>query len=154
MMNPRRKRILPPPGSGTYVWGGVTEAVSEEEKAGRPVAPRVELLPIGPPLVITEAVSEEEKAGRPVAPPLWPDEPDRQAAVVTLHAAVAGLTEQERVVFEKVFLHGYGYARLAAVLGSTPAAVRDLAREAADHFRSLVGRQPTTCDEPSNGTAS
>jgi DNA-directed RNA polymerase specialized sigma24 family protein len=69
-MKRRRQRIVPPPGPGFYGPCEISEAISEEEKAGRPVAPLIELRPSGPPLEISEAISEEEKAGRPIAPPL------------------------------------------------------------------------------------
>lgn len=70
-MKRRRQRIVPPPLPGP-VSVGFSEAISEEEKAGRPVAPYIELCPAGPPVEISEAISEEEKAGRPVAPPATP----------------------------------------------------------------------------------
>jgi len=40
----RRPKISRPPYPGEYAWGGIHEAISEEEKAGRPRAPLVELL--------------------------------------------------------------------------------------------------------------
>lgn len=67
-MKSHRQRIVPPPGIGVYARCEISEAISEEEKAGRPVAPLIELRPAGPPVEISEASSEEEKAGRPVAP--------------------------------------------------------------------------------------
>ena len=70
-MKYRPQRIVPPPlpGPGS---AGFSEAISREEKAGRPVAPLIELRPSGPPVTITEAISREEKAGRPVAPLIEP----------------------------------------------------------------------------------
>jgi len=57
-MKRRPNRILPPPGPGEYVRGEVLEAISEEEKNGRPVPPYVEVKPAIPP----EVIEAEEKA--------------------------------------------------------------------------------------------
>lgn len=49
-MKRRRPRLVGPPALGPYSAGEIREAVSEEEKAGRPVAPPVEFLtPVEPP---------------------------------------------------------------------------------------------------------
>ena len=48
-MKRRRPKISRPPYPGEYAWGGIHEAISEEEKAGRPRAPLVELLSPRPP---------------------------------------------------------------------------------------------------------
>jgi hypothetical protein len=61
-MKHRPNRILPPPGPGAYVRGEVLEAISEEEKNGRPVAPYVEVTPAIPPEVL-EAEERDRKAG-------------------------------------------------------------------------------------------
>jgi hypothetical protein len=64
-MKRRRPRITPPPYPGQVVSGGIVELVSEEEKAGRPVAPPVRLVvpPDAPP-----EVAEWATAGRPQPP--------------------------------------------------------------------------------------
>lgn len=50
-MKRRRVRIVPPPSPGRVVQGGILEAISEQEKAGRPVPPPITLLnPISPSL--------------------------------------------------------------------------------------------------------
>jgi len=60
----RPNRILPPPGPGAYVRGEVLEAISEEEKNGRPVAPPVEVLPAIPPEVLEEEAAARKAEGR------------------------------------------------------------------------------------------
>jgi hypothetical protein len=44
MKRRRPQGSRPPEPGGQYVWGGIHEVISEEEKAGRPRAPLVELL--------------------------------------------------------------------------------------------------------------
>lgn len=67
-MKRRRQRIQIPPGTGSYGPCEIVEVISEEEKAGRPVDPPIELVSGGGMIEITAAISEEEKAGRSIAP--------------------------------------------------------------------------------------
>ena len=71
-MKRRRPRLVGPPILGPISPTGITELVSEEEQAGRPVPPPVVWLTPRPTteVEITELVSEEEQAGRPVPPPV------------------------------------------------------------------------------------
>ena len=65
-----RPKINRPPYPGEYAWGGIHEAISEEEKAGRPLAPVVELL--------SPRLSDEHEAepAPPADPPESPPQPE------------------------------------------------------------------------------
>jgi hypothetical protein len=86
-MGRRNRRWDPPLGGPCPNLGPqMSESVSDDEKAGLPLPPLVELRPTGPPISITEA--------GPM--PLAPEEPfDRQAALAGIQAAFAELTDDE-----------------------------------------------------------
>lgn len=152
-MKRRRQHVVPPPAPGPYARCEIVEAISEEEKAGRPVAPPLEPRPAGRPIEICEAISEEEKTGRPVAPPLPTtsvrppaEETEHQPEVVAMYAAFATLTGPERLVIEKVFIQRRSFTELASMLSTTPAAVRALTVSAAHRLREILTRSTTLGD--------
>jgi hypothetical protein len=70
MKRPRPK-VSRPPYPGEYGWGGIHEAISEEEKAGRPTAPVVQLL--SPRLSDADRAAEQAKPDAPTASPSQPE---------------------------------------------------------------------------------
>lgn len=71
-MKRRRPRIVAPPSPGPYVQGGMLEAISEQEKAGRPLAKPVRLIvPEGAPPEVVEWANQGlgPPAERPADPP-------------------------------------------------------------------------------------
>jgi DNA-binding CsgD family transcriptional regulator len=86
----RRKRPKPLPG-----WNPPTdsveviESVSDDEKAGKPVPPPVELRPGGPPVEIVDGYPN------PLPPPRRPRPFDRSMALAGLQSAFALLTDEE-----------------------------------------------------------
>ncbi len=86
----QRKRPKPLPG-----WNPPTEPVevmemmSDDEKAGNPLPPLVELRPGGPPVEIVEGYPN------PLPPPYQPSPFDRGAALAGLQNAFAILTDDE-----------------------------------------------------------
>lgn len=66
-MNPRPNPNRPPFGPGKYVVGPILEAISEEEKNGRPVAPLFDVKPGIPPEVIESEAKAARALGRGVA---------------------------------------------------------------------------------------
>ena len=141
----RHNPTPPPPRWGKMSFGS-SEGVSDEEKAGRPVAPPIELTPAGPPPVLSEGVSDEEKAGRPVAPPieLHPTagpavgDPSRAEDAEHLSRALAGLKGDERRVFEYVYVYGVSYTAVASMLCLPEDEVVRLSHLAAGRFRRLL----------------
>lgn len=67
----------------------VMEMISDDEKAGLPLPPMVELRPGGPPVEIVEALPN------PLPPSREPPPLDRAAALICLQAAFALLTDEE-----------------------------------------------------------
>ena len=67
-MGKRRRRRFEPPGLGRYVAAEIVELVSEEEKAGRPVAPVV--YPVMPPDTPPDVIAAMRESG--ALPPLPP----------------------------------------------------------------------------------
>ncbi len=57
-----RKRVVPPPGSATHVFGGLTEG-ENELTVGRPVPPPVELTPAGPRFAVGVPTNEPPQPG-------------------------------------------------------------------------------------------
>ena len=125
---------------------GFSEGVSDEEKAGRPVAPPIELTAAGPSPVFSEGVSDEEKAGRPVAPPIelhptagpGTGEPSPGEDAERVSRALAELRGDERRVFEYVFVHGVSYTAVASMLCLPEGEVIRLSHLAAGRFRRLL----------------
>lgn len=85
----RRSRRWDPPLSGPCQNRGpsMSESVSDDEKAGKPLPPLVELTPAGPPITITEA--------GPLPPEPPPPPFDRAAALADLQAAFGALPDEE-----------------------------------------------------------
>jgi DNA-directed RNA polymerase specialized sigma24 family protein len=85
----RRNRRWDPPLSGPCLNLGPSMSVmiSDDEKAGKPLPPMVELTPAGPPITMTEA--------GPMPPEPPPPPFDRAAALAKLQAAFAGLSDTE-----------------------------------------------------------
>jgi DNA-directed RNA polymerase specialized sigma24 family protein len=86
-MGRRNRRWTPPLGGPCpNVGPQMSESVSDDEKAGKPMPPLVEVRPAGPPLEITEA--------GPMSPE--PEVPfDRAAALARLQSAFAALSDDE-----------------------------------------------------------
>lgn len=74
-MGRRRPRLVGPPELGPYAAGEITEAISEEEKAGRPLPPVV--YPVMPPDVL--AAMRESGALPPLPAPEQSPTDDRTA---------------------------------------------------------------------------
>jgi hypothetical protein len=70
-MRRRRPRLVGPPELGPYAAGEIMEAISEQEKAGRPVAPLV--YPVMPPDTPPDVIAAMRESG--ALPPLPAPEP-------------------------------------------------------------------------------
>ena len=68
MKRRRPQGSRPPEPGGQYVWGGIHEVMCEEEKAGRPRAPLVELLSPRAPDDREPEPAETAPADAPPAP--------------------------------------------------------------------------------------
>ncbi len=105
----RRNRQWDPPLGGPCPNLGpqMSESVSDDEKAGKPMPPLVELRPCGPPLQITEAGP-------------MPDEPsppfNREAALGGLQAAFAALSDDE-IQVARLRMLGVRYVDISEELG-------------------------------------
>jgi hypothetical protein len=99
----------------------MSESVSDDEKAGKPLAPLVELTPRSPPLQITET--------GPMQPPPEPPPFDRGAALAGLQAAFALLTDDELQV-ARLRMLGLPFDSIAEELHSLDADVEKLWKRA------------------------
>lgn len=87
-MSRRNRKWGPPlPGPCQNRGPSMSEMISDDEKAGLPLPPLVELTPRSPPLTISEA--------GPLPPEPPPPPLDRAAALAGLQAAFALLTDEE-----------------------------------------------------------
>lgn len=106
----RHNRRWPPPLSGPCLNLGpsMSEMISDDEKAGKPLPPLVELTPTGPPITMTEA--------GPLPPEPPPPPFDRAAALAKLQAAFAGLSDTELQV-ARMRLVGFPFWDIGEELG-------------------------------------
>ena len=89
-MSRRKRWVAPLPGGKPPTEPvEITELVSDDEKAGKPLPSPVELRPGGPPVEIVEAYPNP----LPLPPP--PPSFDREAALAGLQSAFALLTDDE-----------------------------------------------------------
>jgi DNA-binding CsgD family transcriptional regulator len=136
-MGRRNRRWDPPLGGPCPNLGpSMSESVSDDEKAGKPLAPLVELRPCGPPLEITEA-------GPLPLPPLPPPF-NREAALAGLQTAFAQLTNDELEVARMRML-GIPYVEISEELGMLDDEVETLWKQARRKLGSvLFGRTSDT----------
>jgi DNA-binding CsgD family transcriptional regulator len=101
----------------------VIESVSDDEKAGKPVPPLVELRAGGPPLEIVEAYPN------PLPPPRRPRPFDRNVALAGLQSAFALLTDEELQVARMRML-GAPFLDISEELAMRPERVEKLWKQA------------------------
>jgi DNA-directed RNA polymerase specialized sigma24 family protein len=126
----------------------VTELVSQEEQAGQPPLPYVELTPKSPPLQITEAGPLPE----PPPPPPF----NREAALAGLHAAFSLLTDEELEV-ARLRMLGVPYADISEEIGVVEEEAEKLWKQARRKlgmamFRGRSVTPPATPPPSSPGT--
>lgn len=127
-MGKRKDRWAPPLlGPGTNPGPSMTVMVSDDEKAGRPLPPLVEVRPHSPPLQISEA---GELPPEPPPPPF-----DRGAALTALQHAFAKLDDLELQVAQMRIV-GFPIWDIGEELGLEDEAVERIWKGA----RSKLGR--------------
>jgi DNA-directed RNA polymerase specialized sigma24 family protein len=139
----RQHRHWAPPLSGPPSNRGpsMSESVSDDEKAGKPIGPYVELRPKSPPLQITELSPTEE----PPPPPF-----NREAALTVLQAAFAQLGDDELQVVRLRML-AVPYADISDELGMLDEEVEKLWKQARRKLgTTLFGTGNTPTQDPTS----
>lgn len=140
----RRNRQWDPPLGGQCPNLGpqMSESISDDEKAGKPMPPAVELRPCGPPLEITEA------GPLPLPPESLPF--DRAAVLAGLQMAFAQLTDDELEVARMRML-GVPYVEISEELGMLDEEVEKLWKQARRKLGTALFGTPTAVRaEPSS----
>ena len=129
-MSRRNRRWDPPLGGACPKTGpSMSESVSDDEKAGKPIAPLVELIPRSPPLTISEA------GPLPLPPP--PPPMTREETLAALQTGFASLTEDELRV-ARLWLLGESFDDVCDLFQMDEKTVRKLWQEMRRKLRIAV----------------
>src|SRR5262245_989254 len=139
MSRRQHRHWAPPPSEPPSNRGpSMSESVSDDEKAGKPIGPYVELRPKSPPLQITELHPTEE----PPPPPPF----NREAALAGLQAAFTLLTDDELQV-ARLRMFGIPYEDISEELRMLDEEVVKLWKQARRKLGNALFEAENTTDQ-------